>query len=328
MLLPNLRRGTLLGNPWNAKSYNELRPKLLATPVEQWQKPPVIEFSRQDDWELTCQLWDKGLRACFSRIDDSRSLLVIPGIGNRQNSECDYLEIYAVELREALEDFDFTLESLFEDRSSETELAVSNPSSAFQSHRTLGDCDDAVAWVNGSKLSETSKKALLRFIQYFPTLVFFKEDAVFLDRVENIKQIKLPKWLREIRQTLAFVMPNQYVRVQFDNFDQWSPNSDNLSEIWYDLSLRGVNNIEQQGVTDYNQLFPIGEWLETGYSTLAINLGNPQDQRVYEYDQESINDDGQLEPHAIGVVFNSYPEMFSHISAIQLENEEIIRARK
>ncbi|MEH2168451.1 MAG: hypothetical protein V7K41_17710 [Nostoc sp.] len=328
MGLPNLRRGTLLGNPWNAKSYNELRPKLLTTPVKKWQKPPVIEFSRQDDWELTRQLWDKELRACFGRIDDSRSLLVIPGIGNRQNSECDYLEIYAIILREALEDSDFTLESLFEDRNSETELAVSNPSSPFQSHRKLGDSDDAVAWVNGSKLSQTSKKALLRFIKHFPTLVFFKEDAVFLDRVESLKKIKLPKWLREIRQTVAYVMPNQYVRVQFDSFDQWSLNSDNLSEIWYDIGLRGVNNTEQQGVTDYNKLFPIGEWLETGYSTLAINLGDPKDQRVYEYDQENINDDTQLEPHAIGVVFNSYAEMFSHISAIQLENEEIIRARK
>ncbi|MEH2222252.1 hypothetical protein [Nostoc sp.] len=328
MELPNLRRGNLLGNPWYANSYNELRPQLLTTPVEKWQKPPIIEFSRQDDWELTRQLWDRGLQACFGRIDDSRSLLVIPGIGHRQNSECDYLEIYSIILREALEDSDFTLESLFEDYSSDTEQAVSNPSSPFQSHRTLGDSDDAVAWVNGSKLSETSKQALLRFIQHFPTLVFFKEDAVFLDRVENIKQIKLPKWLRDIRQTVAYVMPNQYVRVQFNSFDRWSLNSKNLSEIWYDLGLRGVNNTEQQGVTDYNKLFPIGEWLETGYSTLAINLGDPKDQRVYEYDQENINDDTQLEPHAIGVVFNSYAEMFSHISAIQLENEEIIRARK
>lgn len=326
MELPNLRRGTLLGNPWNANSYNELRPKLLATPIEKWQKPPIIEFSRQDDWELTRQLWDRGLRACFGRIDDSRSLLVIPGIGHRQNSECDYLEIYAIILREALEDSDCTLESLFEDYSSETEQAVSNPSSVFQNHRTLGDCDDATAWVNDSKLPKTSKKALQDFIQNFPRLVFYKEDAVFLDDVETYQKIKLPKWFREIRQTLAFVMPNQYVRVQFDSFDHWSLNQDKLSEIWYDLGLRGVNNSEQQGVTDYNKLFPVGEWLETGWSTLAINLGDSQDQRIYEYDQEQINEDGQLEPHAIGVVFNSYPEMFSHISAIELENGEIIQA--
>ena len=326
MGLPNLRRGTLLGNPWNSNSYNELRHELLATAVEKWQKPPIIEFSPQDDWELTCQLWDRGLRACFGRIDNSRSLFVIPGIGHRQNSECDYREIYAIILREALEDSDFNLESLFEDSSSETELAASNSSSVFQSHRTLGDCDDAVAWVNGSKLSETSKKALLGFIQRFPTLVFFKEDAVFLDRVESFKEIKLPKWLREIRQTLAFVRPNQNVRVQFDSFDGWSVNLENLGEIWYSLGLRGVNNSEEQGVTDYNKLFPIAEWLETGYSTLAINLANAQDQQIYEYDPQSINSEGRLEPDAIGVVFNSYAEMFSHISAIELENGEIIQA--
>ena len=142
-------------------------------------------------------------------------------------------------------------------------------------HYTEGNADEAKVWVNASQLPKASKQSLLRFINRFPTLQFYQEDAEFLNSVEESEGVKLPKWLRAIRQTLAYVMYGKLIWARFDRFDGWSPRSDELDEIWYSLDLIGYANEEQKGLICKGGYFPVGDWLETGLSTLAIKLNDP-----------------------------------------------------
>ncbi|WP_375471623.1 hypothetical protein [uncultured Nostoc sp.] len=328
MALPSLRRGVLIGNPWNETSYNELRPRLLESPSRRWQQPPMIEFSNKWDWELTCQLRARGQRGCFG-VHEGHSVLVRPGIPSIPNLDCDFMYIDPGILRPEMHSPDFSVDGLFTAVYGESVPTESESLFAVKKHYTQGNAEEAKAWVNASKLPKTTKQALLRFIKRFPTLQFYKEDTELLNSVEVSEQVKLPKWLRDIRQTLAYVMYGKLVWVRFDQFDGWSPRSEQLDQIWYSLGLRGYNNDEQRDLISQDGLFPVGEWLETGRSTLAIKLDTPKDQRVYEYTEEDIWDnqyDGRPLFESVNIAFNSYAEMLGHIVAFQLQNREVIEA--
>ena len=328
MALPNLRQGILIGNPWNETSYNELRPRLLESPTERWHQPPMIEFSNEWDWELTCQLRAHGQRACFA-VHEGRSVLVRPGIPSIPNLDCDFMFIDSGILRPEMYRLDYSVDRLFADVFGESEPTEPESLFAVKRHYTEGNADEARAWVNTSKLPKATKGALLRFIDRFPTLQFYKEDAELLDGVESSEQVKLPKWLRNIRQTFAYVMYGQLVCVRFDQFDGWSPRSDQLNQVWYSLGLRGYDNEEQRNLIGKGGFFPVGDWLETGRSTLAIKLDTPKDQKIYEYTEEDLWDnqyDGRPVFESVNVAFNSYAEMLGHIVAVEFQNGEVIEA--
>ncbi|MHC5598383.1 MAG: hypothetical protein ACYTXC_20995 [Nostoc sp.] len=328
MTLPSLKRGSLIGNPWNETSYHELRPQLLKSPTERSQKPPAIEFSDVDEWEKTCELRSRGQYGCFA-LHEGRSVLVRPGIPSIPNLDCDFLLISPGALASEMRHSEFSVDELFAEAFDESGSEEYESLFAVERDYTEGNADEARSWVNASKLPKATKQELLRFIDRFPMLQFYKEHADLLDGVQASEQVKLPKWLRDIRQTLAYVMYGKLVWVQFDQFQGWSPRSDQLEQIWYSLGLRGYNNEEQRGLIGKGGFFPIGEWLETGRSTLAIKLEAPKDHRVYEYTEEDLWDnqyDDRPVFESVRVVFNSYTEMLDHIVAFRLQNGEVIQA--
>jgi hypothetical protein len=124
-------------------------------------------------------------------------------------------------------------------------------------------------------------------------------------------------------------MYGQLVCVRFDQFDGWSPRSDQLNQVWYSLGLRGYDNEEQRNLIGKGGFFPVGDWLETGRSTLAIKLDTPKDQKIYEYTEEDLWDnqyDGRPVFESVNVAFNSYAEMLGHIVAVEFQNGEVIEA--
>jgi len=146
--------------------------------------------------------------------------------------------------------------------------------------------------------------------------------------VEAKHRVQLPDWLRAIRQTLADVNYDKLVWVKFDQFDGWSPRSDQIDQIWYMLGL-GYDNDDQRDLLIPGVLFPIGGWIETGRSILAIKIDDAQNQQVYEYTEQDLWDnrsDGFPVFESARVVFNSYAQMLGHIVALQLENGEVIEA--
>jgi hypothetical protein len=190
--------------------------------------------------------------------------------------------------------------------------------------------DEFSTLVKKSSLPDNVKESLLQFIQHFPNLVFYQEEASTLNEIEQVKKVKLPEWLRQIRQILASVMPNHQIWVQFNQFNGWSPRSDRLNEIWYTLHLRGyVDDEEREFLESIEEVrpFPIGEVRETGESILAINLANLEDKGVYEYNIEDLWDnaaDGEPVSTSIRKVFDSYADIFSYIAAIKIQNGEVM----
>jgi hypothetical protein len=198
-----------------------------------------------------------------------------------------------------------------------------------------GNSSDAVAWVESSSLPKAAKTATLKFIHRFPTLEFYQDDEPVLKKVEKSNKVKLPEWFWQVRQTLGFVMPKQHIWAQFDEFNDWSPRSDLLGELWYSIYLKGYPNEEEQnflaGMAELH-LFPIGGTDRPGEGTLAINISDPSDQVIYEYNLEDLWDnatEGNSPADSVYQVFDSYSQMLSHIVAIKVQNKkttEIIKA--
>ena len=323
--LPALKTGSLLGNPWTPESYNELRPRMLSTSSPRWQKPPKIEFSNEDDWKFTRELKERGIPACFS-IFDGHYYLVRPGIPKVVNADCDFLRDLPRDFAKSrLSGPNATLDALFDFFTGDRQPDSPRLSLQFQRHRQVGNSDDAAEWVKASKLPKQTKASLLRLVERFPSASFAKKDSVLWEQWEAEQNIKLPKWLRSILEVLSDIAPDVPRAVQFDNFDHWSPNADRLAEIWYQLALVGLNS-EQEYVADINHLYPIAQWLETGYSTLAVNLANPKDTKIYEYDEHNISSsEGLLDSPR--VVFDSYASMLDHIVAVRVK-DKVINAEK
>lgn len=327
MALPGLRRGRLLGNPWLAVSFYELRPRLLQTPTERWGQAPVLEFSRQAEWQLTRQMWDQGIKACFSTVDGTRPVLVRPGIASVTKADCDFIAVRPEFVRLKLPALkEKTAAALFETLLLGHERRDPAHTFDFQSHRVLGNREEAQTWVKEASLPEGTKAELLRFVNRFPSVTFYKEDDTFLDRLAASRGVQLPHWFTRIRRALAFVEPNTAVQLQFE-----SPDED-VSQAWYRLHLPGYANEEERELLRSEEelkLFPIGENSQDPAVVLAINLADASDQRVYEYNLEYLWDnayEGRPLAEAIHVFFDSYAAMLGHIRALKLENGQMIEA--
>ncbi len=324
MDLPMLTQGVLLGNPWTPESYQELKQKLLTIPTANLNKPPLIDFSSEKEWQFTRNLYSQGLPASFAKFD-TRPVLVKPGIPSIPNSICDFLNLPMAFIEMEIRTPDFTLEKIFNKYLGTRDTNSNFRKFDFYSHYLIGSGDDAQKWVTCSSLLNDTKQSLLHFIGRFEELIFYREDNVLLNREEESANITLPQWLRDIRQTLAFVLPHNLVEIQFDNFDRWSVQMEKLDRIWYTFGLLGASDSEQRVIINGDRvLFPISEWVQTGYSTLAINIADPDDRQVYEYNQEDIRTGGKLTEKAAKVVFNSYASLLQHIVRIRLENGNVI----
>jgi hypothetical protein len=184
--------------------------------------------------------------------------------------------------------------------------------------------NEFVLWVELSSMSKTAKKETLKFIQNFPELEFYQDDALIFEKLEKSNKIKLPQWFCQARQTLAFVKSKQPIWAQFDKFVEWSPRLDLLGELWYTLNLRGyANKEEQKFLTSLEtlSLFPIGETNRAGEGVLAINIGDSSDQAIYEFNLEDLwdNSSAELSPEdSVYPVFNSYSQMLSHIISVKI----------
>ena len=145
--------------------------------------------------------------------------------------------------------------------------------------------------------------------------------------MQKAENVNLPQWFRDIRQTLAYVMPNHRVEIKFGNFDDLDM-EEVFAESWYMLELGYIESQREllQSMETFFP-FPIGGSLDNVGSVLVINLADAADQKVYEYNVESLwdnLDEGQPLVSAFGKVFDSYAEMFRHIVAVKVENGEEI----
>jgi len=190
-----------------------------------------------------------------------------------------------------------------------------------------GDSETAQGWIAVSSLPKRSKELLTRFVHRFPTVEFYREDAAFLDAIEREQGVVLPPWLRTIRQTFAYVLPDHPyydVRARFDRSKHPIFDREDHDQLWYTIGVRGYDNGEIRDTLEEIEglrLFPIGIMLETGISWLAVNLADPTDQRVYEFNLENLSDNkhnGVPLARSVYPMFDTYAEMIAHIVGLEV----------
>jgi hypothetical protein len=206
---------------------------------------------------------------------------------------------------------------------------VSGSPFPLDEHITVGSSVEATAWVRDSSLGPECKEAMLGLIARFPTQTFTREDDALLDHFESIDDVELPGWLRRIRTTLSGF--GSAVALRFDGIGPESPRSDQVGDIWYVWQLAAWDE-EMRGILrDDMRVYPVADWRETLRSCLAIDLANPEDERIFEYSYLSVVDNWSLdEPlrDAMYPAFRSYCAMISHIVAVQTTDGAVVDAEK
>jgi hypothetical protein len=317
--LPRLSYISLVGNPLSSESYHDIIPKLPGASLDK-------KYSGKQEWELTLELRQRGMQACYYR-ENLDYYLCVPGLEVTEFPEAGHALIKPDALRAELANPDADLRTIYQkyqpQLGSVTILQPFQPTFDFQSHRIIGQAEDAKRWVNESELDLKEKTALLSFVDRFPGIGFFKEDDELLNYVEQRDSIKLPDWLRAIRKTLAYPYhPEQYLSLQFDRFEtDWMELGND--ETYSVFNLRGsLYPEEREAVIVRAGAFPIGNGGPSDQRVLAINLKDPNDKCVYHFVDQDVFDD-LFKVYL--VAFKSYAEMFDHIVAIRFADGTEIR---
>lgn len=191
---------------------------------------------------------------------------------------------------------------------------------------TEGSAEEAQKWIEASALSEEEKGQLLRFVQRFPEITFYKQSLGGTP----------PLWLQLQAGVLNGFLKGQLVWVQFDAFDYPAPHV-SLKDTWYRLTLQGeVDAAHPKVYLEDKQAYFVGVEMEH-YKTMLAVLFDEEDKKVYEFDYTAVRpnsqdfeDDeedadypqdgfGHIEPERIQAVFDSRCSMFGHICAIRLK---------
>lgn len=327
--LPRLRRGVFLGNPWTAESYHHWRPKLLRrnNGIEL-----LLEFSAESEWQLARKLWERGLRLAFSGLDGTRRVLVRPGVPTYTRAACDFIrdeeftaEALLFELKQRPEPA-VLLEALFKNGLTEAERNNPDRTFDFGSHRTLGHAAEARQWVEGATLAADQQAALMRFIARFPAMTFYREDDSVVQGIEARSGVRLPAWFADGRKTLAGVMPNRRVWVEFDAETVQQLGGDFRFELnQFGVHWDGRERFAQAG----ERIVPFTiATSPDAQSLLALNLADERDENIYVYSVESLNDPfyregGRTLSDALRVVFSGYADLFDHISIVTLPGGDV-----
>ncbi|HEV8561816.1 MAG TPA: hypothetical protein VGR06_36300 [Actinophytocola sp.] len=184
----------------------------------------------------------------------------------------------------------------------------------FEQYATRGDRADAESWVEASDLGAEHKADLRQFIANFSALEFVRDHDELYDELEAADQVTLPRWLRQVRTTLAFVHPPMRVRV--DDYIHLCPRSESVEKVWYELRLGYADEEQRELFHDEAEVYPIGSWWGTDRSYLAIDLKDHDDERIFEFASEDLLDnsiDGRPVRGSLYPVFDSYAQFLAHI---------------
>jgi hypothetical protein len=199
----------------------------------------------------------------------------------------------------------------------------------FEPHLEMGSNTDATAWIESSTLPDEQKSDLRRFVAAFPTLTFARHTDALLDQLEQKDQVHLPRWLRDTVSTLAFVFPP--LRFQVDDYQYLCPRSDYVDEVWYEFDFGYAHDQERQLFLDQGGVYPIGSWYGTDESYLAVDMTDPNDQRIFEFASEDLLDnslDGKEVRASVYPIFDSYAQLLAHVTVGRLPDGSLVEARE
>ncbi|RKH69405.1 leucine-rich repeat domain-containing protein [Corallococcus aberystwythensis] len=325
--LPALARAELLGNPWTEESYTIVAQRIASTSSARLGTPPLLLLSLLEDWQVTRMMWECGITASVACPDSREWYLVRAGIPRVTPGPCDAMRNDPVLIEQALKkNPTFTLEELFENFLKKRAEPPRVEPSRLMSRRPWGSSVEAASWVQASALDAQTKAELLRFIARFPTLSFYREPPEFLDEVEAASQVRFPPWLRELRQTLAWMLPGEPerdVQVRFHHFDLPGHAASDPASHWYSIAP-GVQSGESPP-----GFMSLGFSEDPLWSQLVIRKDAPKDTVIYDFAEEMFRDlqlEGVGTQGTLGPAFASYATMLAAIDAVRVRDGEPLLA--
>jgi hypothetical protein len=310
LAIPELRRGTLIGNPWSSSSWSYLR--------SECAKPGMfVELPTEHDWKLTATLWEKH-EACWGPIAQSQRLLVRPGLPKLTANSFDALALTSI--RHELNQPDFSLEKLFREHAN---LIVAPDLSEMARWHTLGSSADAAQWIAASSLPDDEKAALTRFVARFPALPFYRSSQGLIDLQTAGDKYALPAWHHELRNTLDGWLPNvPSAPVRFAGGQHWAVAGKDYYLGLYPHAAEVEDKLVAAGFVN------VALAVEDAQAMLAMRL-EEGDRRIYAYSFEDVSDalsEGRDPAASFHVVFQSYAAMLDQIAAILPQGEAPILA--
>ncbi|WP_338932839.1 hypothetical protein WEB32_31070 [Streptomyces netropsis] len=176
-------------------------------------------------------------------------------------------------------------------------------------------------------MDSTQKSQLNTFVQRFPSMTYARGSDEFLEFTERTNRVHISDSFRSIFN--ALILPGDFPDFRVATYTHWTPRTDNTHPIWYTGDWGYANDQERSSLLQAH-MFPVAQWVETGFSSLAINISDDTDSKVYEFTSEDILDDirGNLSPDSsVFPAFSSYPEMISHIIELRLPDGTLVQAR-
>ncbi len=307
--LKSLRRGTLIGNPWDDQSWRSLQA------VAAWG--PLIDLPPVHDWTLTCQLW-KGHGVCWGPIAQVTPMVVRPGLPVFTANAYDAIGLSHI--RHEMNQPRFGVPKLFEEYA---ELVVCPDLSHRAAYRTLGRAEDALGWIARSPLSADDKAALCRVVWRFPSLTFYFVSQALIDLEATYDEYVLPKWYLDLRRTLDGWLPKPpFIPVRFGENGHWS-----FAGRDYYLALYGHGADEEEALIAAG-FVNVGLAVDDSRAWLAMRLDG-EDRQIYAYDileaGRAIHE-GRDPSTCFIPVIGSYFELLDRIVALAPQDTDPILA--
>jgi len=328
--LPSLRRARALGNPWNESSWQRLQQHGLPRSGGAAVARPIFELGVEDEIRLNAarRLRAFGLDLCFGALDTFRTVMVRPGKARVAGLECDWTVANTRDVWLEQKGH-WTTDSLFDAMRNYHIGRGDNAGFDFDSHRELGDREDALRWIAGETEPER-RSHLERFVARFPGAVFFREDDAFHAMVERIGGVSLPASYRRARSVLAGAFPEPAADYRVDRFTGRSVAATNLVEdsVWYSPQPANYRGDEGPTIRDVVRLYPFALWAPRKFSILAVSLDGDQPD-IREYRETAIFDElraGNPPDGVVYSVYSSYAELLGHIIAFKLADGTVVDA--
>jgi hypothetical protein len=319
--LPSLRRARLLGNPWSETSRQRLEQHGLPASARNTAARPIFELGGESPArDATRRLRDFGLDLCFAMLDVFRGVLVRPGKARLEGQECDWA-LAETEDVWLWNKGQWTTDALFDAIRAFRTGPGGNTAFDFESHRELGDRDDALRWI-AAETDPVRRSNLERFIARFPGAVFFREDDAFHAMAERRGGITLPASYRNARAVLAGAFPERSAEFRVDRFEGNTIAATSLleEEVWYRPQLESYDNDEGPTIRDVVRMYPFAVWQPQKRSILAVSLEGDQPE-IREYRETDIfvsRRRGDSPGESVYYAYSSYAELLGHIIAFKL----------
>ncbi len=332
LTLCHLKTATFMGVPWTEDSYRKVLPRL------QSDSNVRLECGDEEDWRNTSKLVDKyKMSLCYGRPDNLLGVTVRPGVPKYTDGNVDFVTDEEFDVSNLL----FALSRRPDDDREELlgkTLGVALKKSKgfrvldFAPQREVGDAQKARGWIEASSLNPAIKSSLLRFVERFSMLAYYRVSGQVVDKEAAKAGVGLPRQFLDMRKTLTYVEADRDALIRFDHPTEqkhWEG-----SAVWFRLHLADMSRYDRERLAVQNaKILPYGfATSEHRDITLAINVSGANDPRVYAYFPENL-DSPSLGPsyisQSVNTLFPSYEEFFDHIAQVKIKDgdkERIVKS--